>query len=65
MKRTGAKFQVGDRFMMKRTFGDIPKDDIVEIKKILGKKKRRMQVEVTNAKVTEKISVIYLGKRVK
>lgn len=65
MARKGGKFQVGDRFIMKRSYGKISKGDTVEITKNLGKKRRRTQVEAKNAQhIVEIFSAIYLGKRV-
>ena len=69
MKRTGSKYQQGDRFIMKMTYNDYFREgDIVEITSNNGKKKRRTQVTVKNDRINNNFatfSVIYLGKRIK
>ena len=69
MKRTGSKYQQGDRFIMKMTYNDYFREgDIVEITSNNGKKKRRTQVTVKNDRNINNFatfSVIYLGKRIK
>lgn len=66
MARKGGKYQIGDCFIMKRTYGKISAGDTVEITHNLGKKKRRTVVEVRNANgAAEIFKATYLGKLVK
>lgn len=68
MFRRGSKYQVGDIFLMKRSFGDIKRGDPVKIMENLGKNENdRTLVKIKDSEghIETNVPVTYLGRRLK
>ena len=68
MFREGPKYQAGDAFLMKRTFGHIKRGSPVVILKNLGKNKDdRTLVEIKDdmGHIEKNVPTTYLGRRLK